>query len=111
MTVVTDERGQAAVELVAAVPILAVAVALIAQLSIAGYALWAAGSAASAGARAATVGGEATRAARSALPGWLEDGARVGVGERVRVRVEAPALVPAVPAIPLTASSGIPEAG
>jgi hypothetical protein len=100
-----SERGQAAAELVAVVPLLIVLIGLVAQLAVAGYALWSAGDAARAGARAAHVGGDAEHAALSALPGWLERRAEIDVRGPVEVRVEAPALVPGVPAIPLSAAS------
>jgi hypothetical protein len=101
------ERGQAAAELVAVIPLLIVLLALVAQLAVAGYALWSAGDAARAGARAAHVGGDAEGAALSALPGWLERRAEVDAGGPVEVRVEAPALVPGVPPIPLSAASSL----
>src|SRR6266498_3315637 len=63
-----EERGQASVELIAAVPVLLLVTLLVAQLALAGYALWSAGVAARAGARADYVGGDAEAAARSALP-------------------------------------------
>ena len=86
------QRGQAAVELVAVLP---VAVALLAglwQLAVAGDAAWAAGGAARAAARAEAVGGSATRAARSRLPARLERGlvVRSGSDGRVRVTVRVP---------------------
>ena len=95
-----SQSGQAAVELVAVVPLLVVVLAVVAQLAVAGYALWSAGDAARAGARAAHVGGDAEAAARSALPGWLERGAEVDVAGPVEVRVRAPALLPGRPANP-----------
>lgn len=101
------QRGQASVELVAVAPMLIIVMLAVAQLSVAGYALWSAGSAARAGARAAQVGGDVERAARSALPGWLEHGAAVDAGEPVRVRVEAPALLPGVPGIELAARASL----
>ena len=62
------EGGQASVELIAAIPALALVTLLVAQLALAGYALWSAGVAARAGARAAYVGGDAGRAALASLP-------------------------------------------
>ena len=50
------ERGTASVELVAAVPFLLLALAVAAQIALAGQALWSASVAARAGARAALVG-------------------------------------------------------
>ena len=60
-----ERRGQASVELVAAIPALVLVTLLVAQLALAGYALWSAGVAARAGARAAYVGGR-----RRARPPW-----------------------------------------
>jgi hypothetical protein len=100
-----DESGQAAAELVAVVPLLIALIAIVAQLAVAGYALWSAGDAARAGARAAHVGGDAEGAALSALPGWLERDAEVEPAGPVEVRVRAPAVLPGVPAIPLSAST------
>jgi hypothetical protein len=102
-----DERGQAAAELVAVVPILLVVVLAVAQLAIAGYALWTAGDAARAGARAALVGGDADAAARSVL----EDGAEVKEGDRVEVALRAPALLPGLPSIPLSAGAALDPEG
>ena len=104
-----DDRGQAAVELVVVVPLLLALLALVGQLAVAGYALWAAGDAARVGARAAHVGGDAQRAALSALPDWLERGAEIDPDDPVEVRVRAPALVPGVPAIPLGAATELGE--
>jgi hypothetical protein len=107
-----SSNGQVAAELVAVVPILIVVALAVGQLAIAGYALWTAGSAARAGARAAEVGGNAEEAARSALPGWLERGVRIDAGDPVEVEVSAPALVPGVPPIPVSAATSLdPEGG
>jgi hypothetical protein len=105
------EAGQASAELVAIVPLLLVALLAVGQVAVAGYALWSAGDAARAGARAAHVGGDPERAALSAVPGWLERGARVEADGPVEVEVRAPALIPGVPAIPVRARASIdPEA-
>lgn len=111
MSRAADQSGQAAAELVAVVPLLLVLLALVAQLAVAGYALWSAGDAARAGARAAHVGGDAEAAALSALPGWLERDAEVDDSGPIAVRVEAPALVPGVPAIPLSAVTELGTGG
>ena len=87
------------------VPIAVLVLLAIAQLVVAGFALWSAGDAARAGARAANVGGDAERAALSALPGWLERSAKVDDQGPVAVRLEAPALLPGVPSIPLRAEA------
>jgi hypothetical protein len=104
----TEERGQASVELIAALPVLIGVVLLAAQLAVVGYSLWSAGSAARAGARASHVGGDPAAAARSALPGPLEAGARFTAADgSMRVRVLAPSLLPGVPRIPLDASTAL----
>jgi hypothetical protein len=94
-----DDRGQASVELIAAMPV--------AQLALAGYALWSAGVAARAGARAAYVGGDAERAARASLPEPLRKDARVSDRNGVRVQVRAPLLIPGLPRVPITARAGL----
>ena len=85
------ERGQALVEVVAAVPaMLAVGLVLL-QLLAMGYSAVLAGGAAEAGALALAGGGDPRSAVRHALPGWSEAGARVEVdGGRVRVRLRPP---------------------
>ncbi len=102
-----EEEGQVAAELIAVTPVLAFVLLALAQAAVAGYALWAAGDAARAGARAAHVGGDAERAALSALPLWLEDGAEVDPGVPVEVSVEAPALLPGLPSIPIEAAAAL----
>jgi hypothetical protein len=62
------EHGQASVELVAVLPLLALFVAVVWQAALAGQAIWLSGSAARAAARAHAVGGDAARAARGTLP-------------------------------------------
>jgi pilus assembly protein CpaE len=104
------ERGQAAVEFVAVAPILLLALLALAQLAVAGHALWSAAEAARAGARAAHVGGDPERAARRALPSWLERRAEVEGTGPVEVRIAAPALVPGLPAIGVAASAGLDPA-
>lgn len=114
MGIVARQNGQAAVELIAAVPILLAVLLLVAQLATAGHALWSAGDAARAGARAVLVGADAAEAARRALPFWLDAGAEIDVsgGTGVEVRVQAPALIPGVPSIPVEAAAALdPEAG
>lgn len=86
-----NERGQASVELVAAVPLALLAGALAWQLALAGHTLWLCAHAARAAARADSVGRSPREAARSALPASLEKGLRVerlaGGGVRVSLRV------------------------
>ena len=86
-----DERGQAAVELVAALPALLLAALVALQLLVAGYALTLADGAAEAGALALASGGSAAEAARGAVPAWAEDDVAVSVrGGRVTVRLLPP---------------------
>jgi hypothetical protein len=87
--------GQAAVELVAALPALLLAGVVALQLLATGYALTLADGAAESGAAALAAGRPAEAAVSAALPGWMEG--RVGVdveGGRVRVRLRPPALIP-----------------
>jgi hypothetical protein len=101
------EEGTASVELVAAVPFLLLAVLAVAQIALAGQALWSAGVAARAGARAALVGGDASAAARSVLPPSMRARARVDEEDGVEVRVEVPRLIPALPRLRVAAESAL----
>jgi hypothetical protein len=83
--------GQAAVELVAALPALLLAALVALQLLAAGYAMTLADGAAEAGALALASGGSAATAARAALPGWTEKDLAVSVqGGTVTVRLRPP---------------------
>jgi hypothetical protein len=101
------EEGTASVELIAAIPFLALAVLVAAQFALAGQALWSAGVAARAGARAALVGGDAADAARRALPPSMRDGAEVEESGEVAVRVPIPRLLPMLPRVMVDARSGL----
>lgn len=101
------EEGTASIELVVVVPFLLLAVLAVAQVALAGQALWSAGVAARAGARAALVGGNAEAAARSALPPSLRVGAKVEEEGEVSVRVPVPGLIPALPEVRVEASTGL----
>jgi hypothetical protein len=91
------ERGQATVELVAALPALLLTALVALQLLAAGYALTLADGAAEAGALALASGGPAAEAARAALPGWAEDDVTVLVeGGRVSVRLRLPSPIEAL---------------
>jgi hypothetical protein len=92
-------------------PALGLALLIAAQLTLAGWALWAAGVAARAGARAAAVGREAEPVARRALPAAMRTGARVRDRERVEVRVRVPGLVPGLPRFAVTATSRLSPEG
>ncbi|HEX8689079.1 MAG TPA: hypothetical protein VF729_02425 [Solirubrobacterales bacterium] len=86
------ERGQATVELVAALPALLLAGLIALQLLATGYALTLADGAAEAGALALATGSPAAEAVRAALPAWAEDEVEVTVrGGRVTVRLPPPA--------------------
>lgn len=91
------ERGQATVELVAALPALLLAALVALQLLAAGYAMTLADGAAEAGALALASGGSAAEAAREALPGWAKDDVSVAVeGETVSVQLRPPSPIPAL---------------
>ena len=86
------EHGQATVELVALLPLVAVLAALLWQGVVAGQAIWFAGSAARAAARANAIGADERAAARRVLPERLEDGVAVRhehgrAGVRVAIRI------------------------
>jgi hypothetical protein len=91
------ERGQATVELLAAIPLLLIAGAIALQLLLVGYALTLADGAAEAGALALAAGRPGKRAAEESLPGWAEQRASVAVhGGEVTVRLPPPSLLAAV---------------
>jgi len=108
---VAPQRGQASAELVAIVPLLIVSALALAQTLVACWALLSAGEAARTAARIAHLGGDARAAAGKALPNLLEP-AKVNVeGARVRIEVRAPALLPGVPGIPVSASAALDPEG
>jgi hypothetical protein len=90
---ITRERGQATVELVATLPLVAILAGSMWQATVAGQAVWLAGSAARAAARASAVGADPRAAARRVLPARLERGLLVtrvdGAGVRVAITVPA----------------------
>jgi hypothetical protein len=81
------DDGQAAVELIALLPLVALLAAGAWQLAVAGHAAWSADAAARAAARAVATGGDARAAARASLPGRLEQGLKVAAGDEGDVRV------------------------
>jgi hypothetical protein len=92
-----SERGQATVELLAAIPLLLIAAAIALQLLLTGYALTLADGAAEAGALALAAGQPAKSAAEGSLPPWAGDGAEITVrGGEVTVRLVPPSLLAAV---------------
>src|SRR5262245_66410634 len=89
------ESGQAAVETVALLPLIALIGALVLQSVLAGQALWLAQSAARAAARAQAVGADPVVAARRTLPERLERHLRVDpvAGSGIQVRVKMPSTI------------------
>jgi len=89
------ERGQATVELVGVLPLLAILGFAVWQGVVAGQALWMAGAAARAAARAEAIGADPAPAGRAVLPPRLQEGLRVrSVGDGgVRVTLRIPAVV------------------
>ena len=87
-----SEAGQAAVELVAVLPLIALLAALVWQALVAGQALWLTASAARSASRAQAVGAGPAPAARRALPPLLERGLRVtgAVDGTATVRAKVP---------------------
>jgi hypothetical protein len=93
-----SESGQAAVELVALLPVVLAVLAVTLQALLAGQAVWEARVAARAAARAHAFGADATAAARSHLRPRLERGLRVRTWRDgdVRVSVGLPTVLPSV---------------
>jgi hypothetical protein len=94
---VRREDGQAAIEVLGALPVLLAVGLAVAQLLALGYAAVLAGSAAEAGALALAARADAEASVRNALPGWTRSGASVRVGSgRVTVRLRPPSLMSAL---------------
>ncbi len=89
------QAGQASVELVALLPLMAVLAVFCWQVAVAGQAVWLAGTAARSAARAHALGRDATAGARAALPVRLRDDVRVREKPdgRVAVRLAIPLVV------------------
>ena len=89
------ENGQAAVELVAVLPVVLLIGAVVWQLALTGHTAWMSAHAARAAARAETVGRDGRTAARSALPRGLERGLHLEhrSSGRVRVKIRVPLLL------------------
>jgi hypothetical protein len=91
------QRGQASVELLAALPALLLAGLLCLQLLATGYSLTLADGAAEAGALALAAGRAPEPAVDAALPGWARDRVDLKVdGGRLRVSLRPPSAVAAV---------------
>jgi hypothetical protein len=86
-----DERGQASIEVVAAVPALLLVGLLCLQLLATGYAASVADGAAEAGAIALASGLPAEKAVDGALPDWARDRASIETdGDRLTVTLQPP---------------------
>jgi len=104
--------GQASVETVALLPLIALVGAVLWQGLLVGQAAWLAGAAARGAARAHAVGADPRAAARAALPRRLEPGLDVRAGERdVRVRIRVPALVGGGAVVRVSARAHLQEQG
>ena len=57
------------------------------------------------GPRASLVGGNPALAAHSAIPFWLDDEAEVDISGPIEVELEAPAVLPFLPGIPISAAA------
>jgi TadE-like protein len=95
---VYGEMGQATVELVALLPVLAALLVALWQVVLVGYAEWAASAAARAAARADAVGADPARAARAHLATSLEHGLHVHAAEEGTVDVAI--RIPTLPGVP-----------
>jgi len=85
------QRGQASVEIMAALPALLGLALVVFQLLAVGYSAVLAGNAAEAGALALAAGADAREAARSAVPGWSRAGMTVtAAGDDVEVSLRPP---------------------
>ena len=98
MWIARGEDGQASVELVAVLPLIAGLALLAWQALVAGEAWWLAGSAAREAARASALGADPRAAAERVLPDGLERGLRVRVEDgsgrgAVAVRVRVPSVL------------------
>jgi hypothetical protein len=94
MASIRAQEGQASVELVALLPLLALVAFALWQAVVTGQALWLAGTAARAAARAEALGADPAAAARAVLPPRLEDGLRVRAADdgAIRVTLRIPAV-------------------
>lgn len=90
-------RGQASVEVVGMLPIVAIVAIAVLQLLAAGATAELAGHAAEAGAVAISEGQDPAAAARTALPHWSRSGLQVQVqGSRVGVHLRTPSPIHAL---------------
>jgi hypothetical protein len=91
----TSDSGQASVELVVLIPVVAMLAFAAWQVIVAGHAAWVVAGAARAAARAEAVGGDPADAARRALPSSLERGLKVTTDDdgKATVAVGVPLVV------------------
>lgn len=107
-----NSRGQATVELLAAIPLLALAGTVALQLLLTGYALLLADGAAEAGALALAAGHPAKPAVVESLPRWARERVEVAVrGGEVTVRLSPPAPMAAIGERLAVTSSGYARPG
>jgi hypothetical protein len=107
-------RGQATVELVALLPLIAAGLLACWQLILVGHTAWSAHAAARAAARAHAIGADELAAARATLPRELDGRVRIGEADgdgRVPVTVRIPDVLPGVRLGTLTASAGFAPQG
>ena len=96
MTTRSSQSGQAAVELVAVLPLLVALLAGVWQVALLGHASWSAAAASRAAVRAHAVGSDPRAAARAHLPPRLERGLAVRESRRggeVTVTVRVPSVI------------------
>jgi Flp pilus assembly protein TadG len=92
-----ERDGQAAVEMMGALPVVLLLGLVVLQLLAVGYSSVMAGQAAESAALAVADGGAPEDAARAAVPGWSRAGMRVKVSEgRVEVSMRPPAALDAL---------------
>ncbi len=106
------ESGQAAVELVALLPLVVAGLLGVWQVVLAAHTAWSAHAAARAVARAHAVGGDELAAARGVLPPSLDRRVTIGDADkagRAVVRVRVPSVLPGLRLGPLTARAGFAD--
>lgn len=111
----SGESGQAAVEFVALLPVLALCALAFGQATVAGWTAWSAAGAARVSARAEALGEDPAVAARQVLPAMLARRAKVTVGRagardahRTTVRLRVPALLPGLRMGTVAAGAEVP---
>ena len=110
------DAGQATVELVALLPVLALVALALGQAALAGWTAWSAAGAVRVSARAEALGEDPAAAARHVLPAMLGRRARVSLGRaggkaehRATVRLHIPVVVPGIRLGTVAASAEVPS--